>query len=49
MPAKSKAQARYMRAVIAGDVEGKDKPTKAEAKEFVKGVPTKNLPEKKAK
>jgi hypothetical protein len=47
MPAKSKAQFRFMKAVEAGDVKGKNKPTKTQAKEFTKGQSPKNLPEKK--
>jgi hypothetical protein len=43
MPPKSKAQARFMRAVAAGDVK-KPGLSKAQAAEYVKGAPTKKLP-----
>jgi hypothetical protein len=49
MPAVSKKQFRFMKAVEAGDVKGKDKPTKAQAAEFTKGQSPKKLPEKKSK
>ena len=45
MPVKSKAQARFMRAVASGKVK-KPGLTKAKALEFVSGQPTKKLPEK---
>ena len=48
MPAKSKAQARFMRAVESGSVKKKGL-SKSKAAEFVDGVPTKKLPEKKKK
>ena len=44
MPAVSKSQARFFRAVLHGDVKGG--PSKAVAKEFVSGVPLSGLPEK---
>ena len=47
MPAKSKAQARFMRAVASGTVKKKGL-SKKEAAEFVAGHPTRKLPEKKA-
>jgi hypothetical protein len=43
MPPKSKAQARFMRAVASGDIKKKGLSRKA-AKEYVSGTPTKNLP-----
>jgi hypothetical protein len=46
MPAKSKAQARFMRAVASGSVK-KPGLSKKKALEFVKGHSTKKLPEKK--
>lgn len=46
MPAKSKAQARFMGAVAGGKVKKKSL-SKEEAKEFVKGQKTSKLPEKK--
>jgi hypothetical protein len=46
MPAKSKAQARFMRAVESGSIKKKGL-SKEKAAEFVEGVPTKKLPEKK--
>lgn len=45
MPPVSKAQARYMRAVAAGDVKSKGLSRK-EAKEYVSGHSTRNLPER---
>lgn len=48
MPPKSKAQARLMRAVVAGDVK-KPGLSKAEAREIVEGHPIKQLPERKKK
>jgi hypothetical protein len=48
MPAKSKKQARFMRAVAAGDAKAPGL-SKAEAREFVKGHSTKGLPEKAKK
>ncbi len=47
MPAKSKAQFRFMKAAERGDV--KDGPTKKQAKEFTRGQSPKGLPEKKTK
>jgi len=44
MPPKSKAQARFMRAVASGDAKAPGL-SKAEATEYVSGQPTKNLPE----
>ena len=44
MPPKSKAQARFMRAVAAGDAKAPGL-SKAEAREYVEGHPTKRLPE----
>lgn len=45
MPAKSQAQARFMRGVASGDIK-KPGLSKKKAEEFVVGVPTKNLPKK---
>lgn len=45
MPAKSKAQARFMRAVSSGSAKKKGL-SKEEAKEYVSGQSTKKLPEK---
>lgn len=44
MPPRSKAQARFMRAVASGDVKAPGL-SKAKADEYVSGQPTKNLPE----
>ena len=44
MPVKSKAQARFMRAVESGDAKAPGL-SRAEAKEFVHGQSTKHLPE----
>jgi hypothetical protein len=46
MPPKSKAQARFMRAVAAGKIK-RSGLSKKEAEEYVEGHPTKHLPEKK--
>ena len=46
MPAKSKAQARFMGA-IAGRVIKKKGLSKAKAKEFVRGIKMSKLPKKK--
>ena len=43
MPAKSKAQARFMRGVASGDIRAPGL-TPSKALEFVQGVPTKTLP-----
>lgn len=43
MPPKSKAQARFMRAVASGDVK-KPGLSKKQAAEYVSGTSTKNLP-----
>jgi hypothetical protein len=48
MPAKSKAQVRFMGAVAGGKIKKKGL-SKAEAKEFIRGQSTKNLPEKAKK
>ena len=48
MPPRSKAQARFMRAVASGDVKSKGL-SKKQAKEFVEHHSTKNLPERKKK
>ena len=48
MPPKSKKQARFMRAVASGQVKKKGL-SRSEAKEYVSGYPTKDLPEKKGK
>lgn len=45
MPPKSKAQARFIHAVASGDAKVPGL-SKSEAKEFVSGHSTKNLPEK---
>jgi len=45
VPAKSKAQARFMRAALSGTLKS-DGPSKSIASEFVSGVPTKGLPER---
>lgn len=45
MPAKSKAQARFMRAVASGSAKAPGLSRK-EAKEYVSGHSTKNLPER---
>jgi hypothetical protein len=48
MPPTSKAQARFMRAAAAGDVKSPGL-SQAEAKEYVSGHSTKNLPERAGK
>lgn len=48
MPPRSKAQARFMRAVASGDAKAKGL-SKSEAKEYVEGHSTKGLPERKKK
>lgn len=45
MPPKSKAQARFMRAVASGSIKKKGL-SKKEAKEYVKGHSLKGLPKK---
>ena len=49
MPAKSKAQWRFMKAVESGDVKGKGVPTREQAREFTKGQSPKGLPAHKKK
>jgi len=46
MPAKSKAQARFMGAVVGGAIKKKGL-SKAKAKEFVRGIKMSKLPKKK--
>lgn len=48
MPAKSKAQARFMGAVAGGALK-RPGLSKEKAKEFLRGVNTKKLPAKKTK
>ena len=48
MPAKSKAQFRFMQAVAHGTAR-KEGPTKAQAREFVAGQSPKGLPARKGK
>jgi len=48
MPPKSKAQARYMRAVASGSIKKKGL-SPAQAEEYVSGYSLKNLPERKKK
>lgn len=48
MPPKSKAQAKFMRAVASGKVKAKGL-SKSEAKEFVSGHSLRGLPEHKTK
>jgi len=48
LPPKSQKQARWFRAVASGDIKKKGL-SKKEAEEYVKGHPTKRLPEKKKK
>ena len=48
MPPKSKAQARFMRAVAQGDIKKKGLSRK-EAREYIEGHPVKHLPERKRK
>lgn len=45
MPPKSKSQARFMRGVASGDIKAPGLSRK-QAKEYVAGTPTKNLPNK---
>ena len=45
MPPRSKAQARFMRAVAGGSIKAPGL-SKEEADEYVSGYPTKSLPEK---
>ena len=49
MPVKSKKQARFMRGVAGGSIPNPPGLSDKEAKEFVKGHPTKGLPEKAKK
>lgn len=49
MPAKSKAQFRFMQGVAHGDIKPKDGLTKAKAAEYVAGQSPKRLSERKAK
>lgn len=46
MPPKSKAQARFMRAIASGSIKRKGL-SKKEAAEYVSGYSTKHLPERK--
>lgn len=48
MPPVSKRQARFMRAVVEGDVKVKGL-SREEAREYVEGYPVKDLPEKASK
>lgn len=48
VPARSKAQARFMRAVASGDVKAKGL-SRSQAKEYVEGHPTKRLPARKGR
>jgi hypothetical protein len=48
MPPKSKKQAAFMRAVASGKVKARGL-SKAQAKEFVEGHSTKDLPTRKKK
>ena len=45
MPPRSKAQARFMRAVASGEIKKKGL-SRAKAKEYVSGYSTKGLPAK---
>ena len=45
MPPKSKAQARFMRAVASGEAKAPGL-SKKQAQEYVAGTPTKRLPER---
>lgn len=45
MPPRSKAQARFMRAVAGGSIKAPGL-SKAEANKYVSGYPTKSLPER---
>ena len=45
MPPRSKAQARFMRAVAGGSIKAPGL-SKAEASKYVSGYPTKSLPER---
>lgn len=47
-PPKSKAQARFLRAVASGDAKAKGL-SKKEAREYVEGYETKDLPERAKK
>lgn len=47
MPAKSKAQFNFMKAVESGTVKKKGAPSKSVAKEFTAGVTPSTLPAKK--
>lgn len=48
MPPKSKAQAKFMRAVASGSIK-KPGLSRQEAEEYVSGYPTKQLPERATK
>lgn len=47
MPARSKAQARFLGAVAAGRIRRKNTPSPAQAKEMLRGTKTKRLPARK--
>lgn len=47
MPAKSKAQYRFMQAIAHGVVTRKKGPSRKAAKEFIKGQSPKGLPKRK--
>lgn len=49
MPAKSKKQAAYLGAVAGGRLKGKRHPSRAKAREMLRGTKTKRLPLRKAK
>lgn len=49
MPAKSKAQARYLGLVASGRIRRKNTPTPAQAREMLRGTKTKRLPARKRK
>ena len=49
MPPKSKAQARYLGAVAAGTARLRGGPTRAQAREMLRGAKLKRLPERKRK
>lgn len=48
MPPKSKAQARFMRAIASGETSAPGL-SREEAQEYVSGYPTKDLPERVSK
>lgn len=49
MPPRSKRQARFLGLVAAGKIKRKDAPSRAQARESLRGAKVKRLPEKAPK